>query len=520
MRLYFASIQRKEYLEFLLERGYKWVMFSFAYLQGRESLVEWALEQGFQLLIDSGAFTFIARVENLQQAREYPRELAAEVECLKLFGDEIEDRFREYVEFLKKFGPDLAGYIEMDLGGAEGKMAFRGRMEEVGLSPIPVFHAADDWAYGCGLMASYPYVAVGSAAAAAEADVIRRIQRILQEAKKHGCKIHVLGCTKDGILKKFPIYSVGSVTWAAGAMWGKVNVFRGNKLLHISDKRDRRRYKRQFDEALGGQDFRAFVDDSDQSLVTRFNLSQWAKYGRSLGKYWARKKPYWLPEEEHKIYDLLADCTCGQGDGSCARHGLGRGGADVGARVKGKEWTLERREKKALEKRGNKNAMVLGYEADVGFQLSCDSCYLADRCPRYEEGSICKCDAEFDALAELLNTSDPEAIRGFLWSKLRLDATRLARAYYFEAMDGGLLDRNVDSLSTRLTKDAVVMSKLVQGPGAERVVDRRQLQIRVEQLTETQFQRLLESATERRDEMPWLVDAQYTEILPDESAED
>ncbi|MBW2123946.1 MAG: hypothetical protein JRH07_19175, partial [Deltaproteobacteria bacterium] len=250
----------------------------------------------------------------------------------------------------------------------------RARMEERGLRPIPVYHPEDPEDYLRALLNDYDEVALGSLSSMTTPELIEYLQPILQRARRAKVALHGMGCTRNELFKRFPFYTLASSTWATGSQYGVAYLQRGTSILSKSDRASRRDLRALFLEAFGPEGFQDFLDGRGR-ILDQWNLLQWAKLGERLGRHWARKPPYWFQEEDRRVYNLALPCTCGQGNGSCRRHGLGAGG-----RVPP---TPDPEDPSRLRTGPMLRAATLRSGKDTHVfagQLFCDDCYLADRC--------------------------------------------------------------------------------------------------------------------------------------------
>lgn len=73
--------------------------------------------------------------------------------------------------------------------------------------------------------------------------------------------------------------------------------------------------------------------------------------------------------------------------------------------------------------------------------MSCDSCYISDKCPFFEEGSACSIDWEEGC------PNSPQDMMDYL---IKMQYTRVQRASLHEKLDGGVPDANLSSEMDRL----------------------------------------------------------------------
>lgn len=78
----------------------------------------------------------------------------------------------------------------------------------------------------------------------------------------------------------------------------------------------------------------------------------------------------------------------------------------------------------------------------VGIGVSCDRCYMYDKCPLYKKGYVCAIDWGSS------RPTNPKAFYDFL---VDLQYERVQRAAIFEKVDGGVADGNLSNEIDRLT---------------------------------------------------------------------
>lgn len=160
------------------------------------------------LLIDSGAFTFLAgHRENI----------------------DWEKYVEEYAAFVNRY--DIKLFFELDIDSIVGLnkvTELRNRLETLtGKKPIPVWHRNRGKEYFIKMCENYPYVALGGI-------VTKEIDRkkyetafpwFIKTAHDHKCKIHGLGYTTVANLKKYHFDSVDSTAWLYGNRGGYLYKF-------------------------------------------------------------------------------------------------------------------------------------------------------------------------------------------------------------------------------------------------------------------------------------------------------
>lgn len=74
--------------------------------------------------------------------------------------------------------------------------------------------------------------------------------------------------------------------------------------------------------------------------------------------------------------------------------------------------------------------------ANMGEVLTCDKCYLGERCPYYTPGSTCQ-------LNFTTEVNTPEDLQGMVKLLIEQGFERLQRSLFIEKVDGGYLNKDV-----------------------------------------------------------------------------
>lgn len=129
-----------------------------------------------------------------------------------------------YVAFIARFGHFITTYANADvIGDPAATWDNQRRMEDAGLSPLPVFHGGASWAWLERYLDAYPYVALGGLVGklqGAKGWLVRCFQMAAGRAVFHG-----FGVTTWEVLRDFRWYSVDSSSWGQGFRFGTVPVF-------------------------------------------------------------------------------------------------------------------------------------------------------------------------------------------------------------------------------------------------------------------------------------------------------
>jgi len=158
----------------------------------------------------------------------------------------------QYVAFIKRYGHLFRVYSNLDdMNDPAKTLLNQTRMEDAGLTPLPVFHTGEPWSYLEGYLDKYNYVALGKIIPYTSNHkvifpwVIKCFQMAQGRAVFHG-----FGVTNWDLLKAFPWYSVDSSSWGSGFRYGRVPLFdarRGRFFgAHLGDRRSCYQQRRLF----------------------------------------------------------------------------------------------------------------------------------------------------------------------------------------------------------------------------------------------------------------------------------
>ena len=190
------------------------ILQSFAYINEDKEVIPWIPKfKGF--LLDSGAFTIFTQKSNKMDFEEY---------------------LNKYIKFINDY--DIKQFFELDIDsvvGYEKVLEYRKRLEEsTGKKCIPVWHKSRGKEEFIKLCREYPYVAIGGIVSK---EITRNEYKyfpwFINQAHKHGAKIHGLGFTNLKGLQQYHFDSVDSSSWTTGNRFGFIYKFTGKTLIKI-----------------------------------------------------------------------------------------------------------------------------------------------------------------------------------------------------------------------------------------------------------------------------------------------
>lgn len=207
--------------------------------RGYETVLDQHIEAGHKIFLDSGVFNL---------TNEHKRATGCTMdEALALPPDQIngfDNLFEQYVNIVQRYGNELWGYIELDQGGVTHKRRIRARLEDLGISPVPVYHPiVDGWDYFDELAESYDRLCFGNIVQANMATRVRLLHTMWERHRHHpDLWIHILGMTASEWALTVPPNSCDSSTWVNGLRYPKVDMgysnlkrigFLGGEFLYV-----------------------------------------------------------------------------------------------------------------------------------------------------------------------------------------------------------------------------------------------------------------------------------------------
>jgi hypothetical protein len=182
-----------------------------------------------EILIDSGVFSLVT-----ETSRKFGTDI---VDTFTMPPEEVPnfDKFyKRYVERIGLIKNKAWGYIEIDLGGIEGKERTRKKLQQDNFNPIPVYHfLSDPYDYFIDLANRYDRVSIGNLAFATNYQRSRVLAKVMEHKLATGKPkwIHALGMAPSDLLYTYPVDSCDSSGWTQGARYGRFIVTAGAEPL-------------------------------------------------------------------------------------------------------------------------------------------------------------------------------------------------------------------------------------------------------------------------------------------------
>lgn len=131
----------------------------------------------------------------------------------------------DYAAWLKDWQHLVTTAATLDvIGDPDATQRNTGRLEDMGLRVLPVFHVGSPWSRLEELCKRYGYLALGGMVPHARdpEGVLRWLIRCFRIGREHGTVFHGFGQTRFRTMAALPFYSVDSSAWSAGSRFGQM----------------------------------------------------------------------------------------------------------------------------------------------------------------------------------------------------------------------------------------------------------------------------------------------------------
>lgn len=369
----FAGAETQTMQDALYRVGIRNILVSYHYLrkQTDEKIREKLSKFNF-VMLDSGAFTFIQRMNNGEDVSP----------------DEIRQFTHDYIAFCDRMSDCFNWVVEMDVADRVSEEFYLAQQEEFlsrGIRVLPVIHGKTlTWYQERGWFDKFDAVAIaGRLTGGAKGSLIP----YLNEARKKGVLVHGLAATDTSSIERMPYFSCDSTTWLSGGKFGSTYIFRNGTLVTYDNtqKDIREKYKKTFIDAGIDWDLvkkEKSAEVNAMNAVSWFNWQEWIKYDT--------RQSYWLTDAQ------IAE------------------GKELMAKSRG--WKLEKKptdEVKDLARSGRAeftDLIQIGRENGVAMvdpravqTAECNNCSLAFRCEHFEPDQKCVYKTHF-AVGEVNDT--------------------------------------------------------------------------------------------------------------------
>lgn len=427
LKLYFGGAENPGWRKLLAKEGVEHVSLSYVGLKKRNYKRAWHIAEEFpadqKVFLDSGAYTLN------KDGNRYDTEYLVQL-------------VRDYVDFVQANVDAVEMVSEMDILtlGRPSLEAMRERLTAVlpAGKILPVWHAE----YGLEDLQRtaerYGRVAV------AQTDLNGRdLAPLLNRLAGQGVRLHGIAMTRPAVMAEVRWDSVASTSWLSPGQYGDTIVWTGKELKRYPRKykdEARKRHRTLFNSA--GLDAEKIADD-DRIEVTRLSIWSWQQLAASLTRHSANGEivNMWpkSAEDENTETEGSSVDTPGEekrnspGRRERARTPLPVLGADI-------------RTDKYIDEQGKEQErQVPLLKARSESLRACDSCFLANKCPGFEEGSNCLYDIPIE-----IRTKDQ--LRSLQDAMIEMQTQRVMFMRMSEDVEGGYADPNLSGEMDRLSK--------------------------------------------------------------------
>ena len=224
------------------------ILESFYNIKNNIKLMKFYKNKGINILLDSGAFTFL--------------------NTKKILQINWDNYINEYADFINKW--DIKLFFELDIDsiiGIKEVERLREKLESLtNKKCIPVWHKNRGKDYFIKLCQNYNYVAIGGLALKEIPIKIyeKYFPWFIKIAHDNNCKIHALGYTRLSSLQNYNFDSIDSTTWLSGKKFGKLFIF-DKKIMNL--------------KIIKKRNFRAKPEK-----INIHNIKEWIKFTNYLKK--------------------------------------------------------------------------------------------------------------------------------------------------------------------------------------------------------------------------------------------
>jgi hypothetical protein len=146
-----------------------------------------------------------------------------------------------YAAWLHRWGHLFSAYASLDrIGDARASWDNHRALLSLGLSPLPVFHGGEDFAWLARYLDDHPYIGLGGMVQ--QSRTMPWAVKAFRMARSAGAVYHGFGQAKRFMLSELPWRSVDSSNWNIGPRWGMLFLWddhRGRFVsLHVRDRHE------------------------------------------------------------------------------------------------------------------------------------------------------------------------------------------------------------------------------------------------------------------------------------------
>lgn len=216
----------------------------------------------------------------------------------KSLGEAID--IAAYARWVQRWQGHITAFANLDVIGDPVRTATnQQRMEDLGVRPLPVYHALGDWRLDfdhlAGLCERYSYVCLGGLVGERGfAALMPWLVQAFQTAARTGTRFHGFGQTRAEVLRDLPWYSLDSSSWGSVYRYGGLNLWddRTNTWAKVA-LRDRQAVIKHRDLIRSYGEAGAFVATAgNKHDPTRVPRAERARLARMSAVAWQRYEAY------------------------------------------------------------------------------------------------------------------------------------------------------------------------------------------------------------------------------------
>ena len=252
---------------------------------------------------------------------------------------------------------------------------------------------------------------------------------------------NLLSVTKPTILKDFPFFSVDSSSWVNYQKYGATPVWDGvnfsqydkdNKGIRQSLKMQCTKYGIKRYEFMHEKNQDDGLHNDDEGLT--YSLRTWLDVFQNIKKFARTKLKHTLNQMvKGKAFEYMGEGKEEETKAKSSSLEDDLVGTDLEL-SEAKELTYEvdeeTGEEVAVYDKRDKRISILDFEDNQGGSMFCDTCHIADNCPKYKAQSTCAFDFAPTQMIE-----SPMAVIDHL---IKAQTQRVNRAMLFEKAEGGM----------------------------------------------------------------------------------
>lgn len=421
MLLFFSGGECSSHISKLTQVGAKYIQLSYFHLKEKRVANPSIFDSGAQVLVSAGTFA----MESVSQ-----------------------EFLQEYVDFLLQHSSKIfvAEYLPLPAAaGAELVKAYK-KLGKSGLQLIHMWDPKSGMESWESLCKDLDYVGIPPL----DLSLTQQIS-MLQIARKYRTKVHAFGMEKPEWWVKVPYYSVTCSRWLNGEKFGAMFYWDNKEMIEYrnTEKDSRKRHKTRL-EVQGFNFDKIMADDvTELGKVNAFAWEEcciWANKRTVLKQYWDFSTSAEPKKPAIRWGEVPNGRPCVSDPEYRAAQNASKEPETVSQETpKQENVSQELMEVTNVEKLTEQERALGMTRSQLVRQKSmlCDSCYAAGRCKFYEATKVCQLNKEFLALSPSRNPKEVVEKIKMLMGSLE---ERTNRALYFEAVDGGMPDKNATDL--------------------------------------------------------------------------